>query len=86
VEGRLAILVGMGETHGAAPSRVLIFTRDGRALCAYAELPYGVARLMRDDLRHWLVGSRSLDYRTADGHAASLRGDEVEAIEVVVDE
>jgi hypothetical protein len=76
----------MGETHGTSPSRVMIFTRDGRALCAYSELPFCIARLMRDDLRHWLIGTRSLDYRTADGRTASLRGDEVEAIEVVVDD
>ena len=78
-------MVRMSERRDTSPSRVIIFTRDGRALCAYAEIPFCVARLMRDDLRHWHVGSRTLDYQTADGTTRPLTGEEIDTIEVVVD-
>lgn len=73
----------MGETNGPASGQVLILLRDGRALQATPSVPYGMALLIRNDLRYWLVGSRTLAYVDAEGREQSLQADSVDDIAVI---
>ena len=72
----------MGETNGPPESRVVILLRDGRALQAAERLTHGMALLIRNDLRYWLLGSRSVDYIDPEGTVCRLGAEEVSAIEV----
>ncbi len=76
----------MGETNGSPESRVVILLRDGRALQAAERLTPGMALLIRNDLRYWLVGSRSVDYIDPEGTVCRLRAEEVSGIEVLESE
>lgn len=65
-----------------AEARVVILLHDGRALVAAEEMPLGMAMLVRNDLRYWLHGSRSLEVLDEHDQPQILRAESVSSIEL----